>query len=135
MKQFIVLAAVLPILMLFIMQFSLEQRQHDAISMAQEIVNQMALELRNDQYGIGFEERYRIRIAECLNVNADEILIEININCRDLAETSASGQEISYSVRFPLGRIMAGGEWMGIPGANNIGWYDINGSVYIKEQV
>ena len=113
MKQFIVLAAVLPILMLFIAQFMLDGQRQVRMGAAEDAVRTFCLE--GSYYGrMGQSEvdTLRYRLANIFKASPAEISIEI-LPVREGV--------LSYRIVFPVGKIMAGANLMRLSEGNNNG--------------
>ena len=113
MKQFIVLTAVLPLLLLFVAQYALDQRNHALTTACEEQIRASCEEARLDGYfSADNRQRLAASLAETVGVEPSRIVIEAGssvvyrVNYFD-----ASGQRglIPYSVTVPLGKSMAGG--------------------------
>jgi len=132
-KQFIVLAAVLPLMMLFLAQYALDQRNHAAASYLQEQVL-LAGELAR-QEGC-FTESIKNGLLEALStglgIPEEEIGLELTETRRyRINYFDPSGQRglIHYSVSVPVDRIMAGGSFLGIAAEKNRMTYTVRGTL------
>ena len=113
MKQFIVLLAVLPVMLLFIAQFSLEQQNYTKISLITDIVYEAKEEAK--QLG-GFDtDGLRAKLSEALDIEASGIIIEAQEKYAvPRIEADGSRGIISYKVIVPLHEVTAGRKYLGI---------------------
>ena len=113
MKQFIVLLAVLPVMLLFIAQFSLEQQNYTKISLITDIVYEAKEEAK--QLG-GFDtDGLRAKLSEALDIEASGIIIEAPEKYAvPRIEADGSRGIISYKVIVPLHEVTAGRKYLGI---------------------
>ncbi|GHU63828.1 hypothetical protein AGMMS49983_08180 [Clostridia bacterium] len=126
MKQFIVLAAVLPILLLFLSQFMLDGQRQVRMSAAEDAVRTFCLE--GAYYGrIGADETdlLRSRLAHIFGTSPTDITAELS---------PAREGVLSYRVTFPVGKIMAGAAFMGLSQAQNNGRAEITGEIVLPPQ-
>ena len=123
MKQFIVLAAILPILLVFIAQATLEAGRSLRMSAAEDAVRAFCIEASYyDGSGPAEAEALRARLACIFGAAAGDISV-------DLARTDEA--HIDWHVSFPVGNIMAGGRLMGLSGAENRGRAEMSGTIVI----
>jgi hypothetical protein len=126
MKQLIVLMGILPIMLVFLLQYSLDQRNNDNISRLQECVYQakeqakqqgcFTTEIREDLIG-KIERNFDIREEDM------EIVLEEVPKYR---MTSFDERElIYYKVSVPIDKIMAGNRFFGISDEENRSMYTI----------
>lgn len=113
MKQFIVLMAVLPIILLFMAQFTLDQINDSKLSLAEDIIYAAKEEAK--QQG-GFDvPALRKQLAEALG--ADESLIEITASPKGSVPRKWADNSrgiIEYRVKIPVGNVMAGNAFLGL---------------------
>ena len=132
MKQLIVLTAILPLMLIFIAQITLEQKNNAAISMLQQQVYTAKEQAK--QEGCFTEDiinRLKTDISTNFGISKSEILItatevpQYRINYFD---SSSERGLIHYSVSVPIEKIMAGGSLIGISAADNKGVYTVEGT-------
>ncbi len=130
MKQFIVLIGILPIMMLFIMQFGLTQINNHMIATAEEYVYAAKETAKQDGY---FSEKnisdLKNKIAKVFKVSPDEILVENERVIKYRKNFFDEREMINYRVRIPIKKIMAGARLLGIKDDDNKGYYVISGTV------
>jgi hypothetical protein len=121
MKQFIVLLAVLPVMLLFAAQFILEQQNEMKISLITDIVYEAKEEAK--QLG-GFDtEALRTRLSESLGVEPSEIVIEApGMYSVKRVESDGSRGVIRYKVIVPLHEVTAGKKYLGIQDEKTYGY-------------
>jgi hypothetical protein len=123
MKQFIVLAAILPILLVFVMQFTLEGVRSLRMNAAEDAIRGFCIEVSYFDGGSpAHVEALRSRLAQIFRVNAGDV-------CVDLRQTDCS--HIDWRVSFPVGDIMAGAGLMGLSPAENYGRAEMSGTIVI----
>jgi hypothetical protein len=121
-KQFIVLAAVLPILLAFVMQFTLIQVHHSRLIRAEEAIHSAEMEA-----GIsgGFTAETRAALAARLAAIYDVAPTEIDMNL-DMADGQPR-HVIAYEISLPVSKIIAANRLFGISDNDNSGYYIIEG--------
>jgi hypothetical protein len=123
MKQFIVLAAVLPILMLFLAQFMLDGQRTVRVSAAEDAVRTFCLE--GSYYGrVGSSEAdaLRTRLAGIFGVSPADVSVDL---------APAREGVLSYRIAFPVGKIMAGAAFMGLSPSRNNGRMQLTGEIVL----
>lgn len=132
MKQFIVLAAVLPLMLLFFVQFSVDQINASRAGLLADMVYAAKEEAK--QAGCFTEEiesGLRDRISETFGIEREDILIEatrsVQYRINDAGPTGEGLERglIYYKVCVPIGELMAGGRLMGIGKEDNTYFYTI----------
>jgi hypothetical protein len=108
MKQFIVLTAVLPILLIFMTQLVFDQKNNDAINQIQALV--YAAKENAKQEGCFTKEikaKLRRDLGDALGIAADEVVIE---SSEEVKYRYSKGEErlIRYRVEVPVKNVMAG---------------------------
>ena len=135
MKQVIVLAAVLPLLLVFFLQFACEQQSSSNIAMLSDIVYAAKEEAR--QQGC-FTESIKSRMTETickkLGVSEGDVTIEATdrvkyrINSADgMSEDEIERGMIYYKVTAPVGKLMAGRSLFGLKEKDNTYYYTVEG--------
>ncbi|MBO4818816.1 MAG: hypothetical protein J5528_01645 [Firmicutes bacterium] len=121
MKQFIVLLAVLPIMLLFLAQFSLEQQNSKKIALITDIVYAAKEEAKQEG---GFDtEKLREELADALGADPADIIIEApEIHSVKRVETDGSRGIIKYKVVAPMGEVNAGKKYLGIKDSSSYGY-------------
>lgn len=113
MKQFIVLAAVLPLMLLFVAQFAIDQRTHFVTSFVEEEVRSSCEEARAAGcFTADIKENLQNRIAEKIGIEPSSVRIEAEeavVYRLNYFDSSGERGLIHYSVSVPIGRIMAAG--------------------------
>ena len=119
MKQFIVLMAVLPILLMFLLQFTLEQKNSLAIAKIQDLIYSSKEEAKQEGYfSAEIRERLKYNIGQAIGVQPEEIVVasEDSIKLRyDVGEERL----IYYRVEVPIEGVMAGSRLLGISEEEN----------------
>ncbi len=126
MKQFIVLLACLPILLIFMVQFSMDEINHQRIGLLTDIVEAAKEEAR--QQGCFTEEiRRELRgaVSERLGVPAQQVRIEATSSPVYRLAADDSRGLIHYKVTVPVGSLMAGHRLFGIRDDANVYYYVI----------
>lgn len=126
MKQMIILMGVLPILLVFLLQYTLDQRNSDRISRFQECVYQAKEQAK--QKGC-FTPEIKAEMIDRIRNNFDIEEEEMEIVLEEVPRyrTSVFDQRelIYYRVSVPIEKIMAGNRLFGIPDEENRGLYTI----------
>ncbi|PWM68649.1 MAG: hypothetical protein DBX38_01535 [Eubacteriales Family XIII. Incertae Sedis bacterium] len=128
MKQFIVLMAVLPIMLIFLMQFTADQVNGEKVAFIQSVVYAAKEEAKQEGC---FTEELKTRIvkeisegisipAECIEVASDD---EVKYRY-----AKGEGRLIHYRVSVRLDGVMAGGRFLGISDSENTVTYVIDSS-------
>ncbi len=132
MKQLIVLAAVLPLMLIFIAQFGLEQKNSTAINTLQQQVYTAKEQAKQEGcFTLAIIEQLKRDISTKLKIPEQEIIIvatetpQYRINYFDPDRQRGM---IHYSVSVPIGKIMAGGGLIGVPPEQNKGVYTVEGT-------
>lgn len=110
MKQFIVLAAVLPILMIFVMQTGYDQKSNRAINMIHDMVY-VAKEQAKEEGSFTWEiqERLRRNVSNALEISPNDI---------SLIFREENGL-LFYRIEVPIRDVMAGSRLLGISDRDN----------------
>jgi hypothetical protein len=128
-KQFIVLAAALPLLMVFVMQFALEQMNQGRIAALQELVYGAKERAKQEgRFTPAIKQALARDIAERFKLNESEVVIESANQVRYRRNRFNEREMIEYKVVVPIEKIMAGNRLMGISDEENAGRYVIEGS-------
>ena len=126
MKQLIVLMGVLPILLVFLLQYTLDQKNNDNISRFQECVYQAKEQAK--QKGC-FTDEIKDEMIDKIEriLSIDEEDMEIVLEEVPQYRTTAYDQRelIYYKVSVPIDKIMAGNLLFGIHDEENRGTYTI----------
>lgn len=132
MKQFIVLTAILPLMLIFMAQFALEQKNSGAMNVLQQQVYTAKEQAKQEGcFTPEIIEQLKREINAKLGVPEEDILIvatespQYRINYFDPEHKRGL---IHYSVSVPIEKIMAGGNLLGIPSERNRGVYTVEGT-------
>ena len=132
MKQLIVLLGVLPLLLIFMMQYTLDQKNSTAISLLQEQVYTAKEQAKQEGYFTPeIRQELRKNISRSLDIPEEEIIIEATETRKyRLNYFDESGERgiIHYEVSVPIKRLMAGTNLLGIDKEENTGVYTIKGT-------
>jgi hypothetical protein len=129
MKQFIVLAAMLPLIMVFIMQFALEQLNQGRIAALQELVYSAKERAKQEgRFTPEIKAALAHDIAARFKLDEGDIVIEADAHVRYRQNSFDEREMIAYRVEVPIEKIMAGNKLMGISDGENAGRYVIKGS-------
>ena len=126
MKQFIVLLAVLPFMMIFLMQYTVEQENHYNISLLQQMVYESKEQAKQDGYFTAQNiSHLKSGISETLDIAEDEIIITTDSIPKYRVNQFDERELIHYKIQVPLNRIVAGAGFFGIDEEENRGMYTI----------
>ncbi|HVI39404.1 MAG TPA: hypothetical protein VM577_01995 [Anaerovoracaceae bacterium] len=126
MKQLIVLMGVLPILLIFLLQYALDQRNNDNIGRFQECVYQAKEQAKQEGcFTPEIKEAMIGKIEESFDIEEEDM--EIVLEEVPQYRTSVFDQRelIYYKVSVPIDKIMAGNRLFGITDEENRGMYTI----------
>ena len=130
MKQFIVLLAVLPLTMVFILQFSLDQINSSRIAMLSDIVYTAKEEAKQEGcFTQEIKDGMCGKLSEAFGIEPGEIEFDTSEGIQYRLNGSASAAErgiIHYRITVPIGKIMAGGRLFGIREDENTYYYTID---------
>ncbi|MDR1815490.1 MAG: hypothetical protein LBR00_02255 [Clostridiales Family XIII bacterium] len=122
MKQLIVLAAVLPILLVFFAQSQLDRLNDRHVFLAERAVAAFEAEAAAGGSAVdAAADSLRARLAEIFGAEASDVTVSLS--------ATADGFATRYSVRVPMGRLMAGGGLFGLDSAANRGAFTAEGEV------
>ena len=126
MKQLIVLLGVLPIMLIFLMQYALDQKNNDNITRFQECVYQakeqakqegcFTPEIKKDMIG---------KIKRDFHIEEGDMVLELESVPQYRISVFDQRELIYYKVSVPLEKLMAGNRLFGIPDSENRGMYTI----------
>ncbi len=126
MKQFIVLAAILPFLLIFMLQYSVEQVNHYRISLLQQMVTESAQVAKQDGY---FTQKnidsLRNNISSVFNTSPESIVIEADTTPKYRVNEFDERELIHYKIEVPIEVLVAGAAFFGISKEENRGMYTI----------
>lgn len=132
MKQLIVLTAILPMLLVFMAQYALDQKNNLLYNVVQEQVYTAKEQAKQEGcFSLSLQEQLKDNISQILGIPKEEIQIEATetreyrINYYD--EQRERGV-LHYRVTVPVAKIMAGGKLFGIDEEDNKATYTIEGS-------
>jgi len=127
MKQFIVLAAILPILLVFVSQFTLDAVRSLRMNAAEDAIRAFCLEASYYGGGSAAEaEALRHKLAQLFKSDASDINIEL---------VRTDDAHIDWRLSFPVGDIMAGASFMGLSQSENKGRVQLNGTIVIVPKI
>ena len=123
MKQFIVLAAILPILILFLAQFMLDGQRQVRMGAAEDAMRTFCLEgSYYGRIGQGEVEALRSKLGNIFGASPADVSVEI-VPVREGV--------LSYRIAFPVGKIMAGSSLMKLEKGRNNGYAVFSGEVVL----
>lgn len=126
MKQLIVLMGVLPILMVFLSQYTLDQKNNDSISRLQECVYQAKEQAKQKGcFTVDIKEEMINKIENCFNITEEEMDIVLEEIPQYRTSVFDDRELIYYKVSVPIKKIMAGNRFFGITDEENSGMYTI----------
>ncbi|MBE6020885.1 MAG: hypothetical protein E7228_03955 [Clostridiales bacterium] len=126
MKQLIVLLAVLPFMMIFLMQYTVEQENHYNISLLQQMVYESKEQAKQDGYFTAENiSDLKMKISDTFDVGQDEINIITDSIPKYRVNQFDERELIYYKVQVPINRIVAGAGFFGIDEEENKGLYTI----------
>jgi len=119
MKQFIVLIAVLPVMLLFLVQFTLEQKNSLAIARIQDIIYVAKEEAKQEGYfSAEIKDRLKNKISQATGISSERIIVESEDTIKFRYDTG-NERLIYYRVEVPIDEVMAGSRLLGISKEEN----------------
>lgn len=132
MKQLIVLTAVLPLMLIFMAQFTLEQKNNYAINtIQQQVYNAKEQAKQEGCFTSAIIRELKESISGKLGISQSDILVTATETpCYRINYFDPSGERgiIHYSISVPINKIMAGGNLLGIPKEENKMIYTVEGA-------
>lgn len=126
MKQFIVLLAILPFMMIFLMQYTVEQENHYNLSLLQQMVYESKEQAKQDGYFTADNiSNLKAGISNAFDVSPDEIIITTDSIPKYRVNQFDERELIHFKIQVPLNRIVAGAAFFGINEEENRGMYTI----------
>lgn len=126
MKQLIVLMGVLPIMLVFLLQYSLDQRNNDNISRFQECVYQAKEQAKQQGcFTPEIKEELIGKLERNFGIGEEEMVIVLEEVPKYRTTAFDQRELIYYKVSVPIERIMAGNRLFGIADEENRGMYTI----------
>jgi hypothetical protein len=126
MKQLIVLMAVLPILLIFLFQYALDQKNNDRIGRLQEFVYQAKEEAKQEGcFTAEIQEELVERIGNSFDIQESEIVLDLEKVPQYRTSEFDDRELIHYRVSVPIKKIMAGNGLFGLSDEENRGMYTI----------
>ena len=133
MKQFLVLAAILPLMLVFFVQFSMDQINSSRIGILSDLVYAAKEEAKQEGC---FTQQIRngltADISSALHIDPSDVRIEATDTvCYRIMEADGYGNDdwerglIYYKVSVPIGELMAGRRLFGIREQDNVYYYTI----------
>lgn len=126
MKQLIVLMGVLPILLVFLSQYTLDQKNNDRISRLQECVYQAKEQAKQEGcFTLEIREEMIEKIENYFDIQEEEMEIVLEEIPRYRTSVFDERELIYYKISVPINKIMAGNQFFGISDEENKGMYTI----------
>ncbi len=120
MKQLIVLMAVLPLMLIFIMQYSFEQHNNTSIGRLQNYIYTSKEKAKQD--GCFTEaniQTLKSDIAKAFNIDEAEVVFEGTTVPKYRVNQFDERELIYYKIGVPIGKLMAGSKLFGIEAKDN----------------
>lgn len=132
MKQLIVLTAVLPLMLVFMMQFTLDQKNNSAMNILQEQVYTAKEKAKQEGcFTQDIIDDLKSGLSERLNIEKNDVSINATTSPKyriNYFDPSRERGVIHYSVSVPVEKIMAGGKLFRISPEQNRGVYTVEGT-------
>ena len=133
MKQFLVLAAILPLMLVFFVQFSMDQINSSRIGILSDMVYAAKEEAKQEGcFTPQIRSELTANIASALQIDPADVRIEATDTVRyRIMEADRYGNDdwerglIYYKVSVPIGELMAGRRLFGIREQDNVYYYTI----------
>lgn len=126
MKQLIVLMGILPILLVFLLQYTLDQRNNDNISRLQEFVYQAKEQAKQKGcFTPEIKEAMIDKIEKSFGIAEEDMVVELEEVPQYRTSAFDQRELIYYKVSVPIEKIMAGNRFFGISDEENRMFYTI----------
>jgi len=126
MKQLIVLMGILPILLVFLLQYTLDQRNNDNISRFQECVYQAKEQAKQKGcFTQEIKEEMTNKIEGYFGIEEEDMVMVLEEIPQYRTSTFDQRELIYYKVSVPIDQIMAGNRFFGIADEENRAMYTI----------
>jgi len=124
MKQFIVFLAIFPLMMAFVVQFTLQQN----MDLRLELVNEAVYDAKetakiNGYFSDDEVEALRNTLSEIAGCDPGEVSVDVSEDIKYRKGEFDEREMISYSISLPVGRIMAFPSFAGVEEDENIAVY------------
>lgn len=130
MKQVIVLAAILPLLLIFIVQFTLQEKNAQMkMGVASEVYTASEQARQDGYFTTETISRLRQQLALKAGVQESDILIDADEVPKYRVNSYIENERIHYRIEVPMERIMAGNRFFGISDEDNRGVYVIENNI------
>lgn len=130
MKQFIVLTAVFPLLMVFLLQFSAQQNTDIRIQMIDQAVYAACEEARTEgRFSADNVAGLRKKLSDIAHCDRDSVKIEVSEETRYRTGSYNEREMIDYHIAVPVNGFMAMPGLFGISDRENCLIYEIENSV------
>ncbi len=130
MKQVIVLAAILPLLLVFVVQFTLqEQNSQIKIGIANDVYAAAEQARQDGCFTAGNIIRLKAQLASRAGTEESEIRITADGVPKYRVNSYNENERIHYKVEVPIKRAMAGNRFFGIRDEENMGVFVIENDV------
>jgi hypothetical protein len=127
MKQLIVFLAVMPLMLIFVMQFGLEQLNNSRILRLENYMySSKEIAKQTGYFSDSNINDLKSKIAEEFDLDDDEILFEGTITPKYRVNQFDERELIFYKLSVPIKKIMAGASLLGISKEDNQGYYIID---------
>ncbi len=132
MKQMIILMAVLPILLVFVLQFSVQEQRRYEIARGEALLA-VSIEKAKMEGGFTLTNKSQLLgdLAKLFQVTRDEIQMDTSSSVKyrqNSAEGIGDRGEIPYKIIIPIKKVMAGASLFGISEEENRGQYVMEGT-------
>ncbi len=126
MKQLIVLMGVLPVMLVFLFQYALDQNNNDRIGRLQECVYQAKEQAKQAGcFTPEIKDAMIDKIEDHFGITEDEMVIVLEEVPQYRTSAFDERELIYYKVSVPIEKIMAGNRFFGISDKDNSGMYTI----------
>jgi hypothetical protein len=127
MKQLIVFLAVMPLMLIFVMQFGLEQLNNSRILRLENYMySSKEIAKQTGYFSDSNINDLKSKIAEEFDLDDDEILFEGTITPKYRVNQFDERELIFKKLSVPIKKIMAGASLLGISKEDNQGYYIID---------
>lgn len=130
MKQVIVLAAILPLLLIFIVQFTLQEKNAQMkMSIANDVYTAAEQARQDGCFTAENVNRLRQQLASRAGAQESEILIDADEVPHYRVNSYNENERIHYRIEVPVASVMAGNRFFGISDEENRGIFVLENDI------
>lgn len=131
MKEFLILCVIIPLLLFFPIQFTVNQINHHRMTTVQNIVYKSAKVAQQDGYFTNENiNQMKADLASAFpSVNQSQIIVNCTLTPKYRKDAFDEREMIDYDVQIPIDQILAMPQFFGVSDADNKFMYPVKGQV------